>query len=301
MAKLLSGCVLLVLSVSQAADLVTFHKLGENECIEATLDLKDVEQQHARSFVEASLASLEMQEGSCSSSGFTTADGESMPLQVPFMSKPLRLTRMRMSSWTAAKLKAEAFLASFMSSPAFRNSERQVVRAPKPIAVTQNKNLADQLKETFGSTTVHKVAKNVCSEMLVQVHEKNAAMNCGYTDGACEVEDYTAPLVVAETQSPFFSDPIKISMYTKSITGRRLDAGDAAVSAKIDKLASEVKGLIDKKVDDTAGAALAGSSGGAPGAAAASGGGDGVDGLVKDLKDQAAKLTEEIKAECTKR
>jgi hypothetical protein len=198
-----------------------------------------------------------------------------------------------MSSWTAAKLKAEAFLASFMSSPAFRNSERQVVRAPKPIAATQNKNLADQLKETFGSTTVHKVAKNVCSEMLVQAHEKNAAMDCGYTDGACEVEDYTAPLVVAETQSPFFSDPIKISMYTKSITGRRLDAG---VEAKISKIADEAQDLISKKVDDAAGAAPAGSAGVA---AAASGGGD-IDDLVKDLKDQAAKLTEEIKAECKK-
>jgi len=282
MAKLFSGCVLLVLSVSQAADVVTFRKLDGHECIEATLDFTDEEQKHARSFLEASLASEQMQPGSCSSSGFTTTDGESMHLQVPFLSKPLRLTRMRMSSWTAAKLKAEAFLASFVvpftSSPALRNSQRQVVRAPKPLAA-----LGSDL-----DAKIDKLANEAKGLIDKKVDDTAGAAPAGSGDGAAPSAGVDELIKDLNDKAAKLTEEIKAECKQ---TGRRLDS---SLDAKIDKLANEAKGLIDKKVDDTAGAAPAGSGDGAAPSA-------GVEELVKDLSDQAAKLTEEIKAECKKR
>jgi len=123
MVRLLSGCLLLALSASGNAELVTLYSLDDNECIEVTIDEKSVD--YAKSFDASGLT-----RGTCSDSGFSVeAIGEELSLHIPFVNDKLTFRRMRRSPWDLAKVKAEAFLAAplsfFRGTDAFMESRKR--------------------------------------------------------------------------------------------------------------------------------------------------------------------------------
>jgi len=102
MVSSLQGLLFLALSASVDADAVTMYMLDGDDCFETSIDLATVEYARVKG----------LSEGTCFDRGFTTTvSGEDIALRIPFVSKQLTLTRMRMSTWDAFKLKAEAFLA----------------------------------------------------------------------------------------------------------------------------------------------------------------------------------------------
>jgi hypothetical protein len=132
------------LLATACADLLAFHKLDGNECLQLILEQK--EEEYARSFAEAKL-----HEGTCSSSGFTQeVPGGSKDLLLPFVDKPLSFTRMRMSTWDVVKLKAEVFLSApliFLGAAKPQNHLRISKVAPTKFKVTGRPEFAETSEE----------------------------------------------------------------------------------------------------------------------------------------------------------
>jgi len=134
MVKLLSACLLVVLSASAIADLVrtiadsvTLHKIDDSDCFEVPVSLE-----HKEHIID--IAALGLSVGTCSSNGFSTeVPGGSVALQVPFLKEPLTLTRMTRSSWELAKIKAQAYFAPVVNLMLPRPAMQKPQQLPRPV------------------------------------------------------------------------------------------------------------------------------------------------------------------------
>jgi hypothetical protein len=172
MAKYFRCGILLALSAPAVADL-TLHKFDGNDCLEVTINQKDKE------YVKSAEAG--MQVGFCADIGFTEeVQGESVALRIPFVSKPLTFTRMRMSMWNAAKLKAQNFFSAGATQfLKHRNAAPQPVALPamsaKPIASDETSHILGGYIAPIESVTLDEICVAVPADVKFEDYTMAAA------------------------------------------------------------------------------------------------------------------------------
>jgi len=164
--------VLLALSAPVVADL-TLHKFDGNDCLEVTINQKDTE------YVKSAEGGL--QAGFCADFGFTEeVQGESVALRIPFVSKQLTFTRMRMSMWNAAKLKAQNFLSAGATQfLGHRNAAPQPVALPaisaKPIASDERLDIIGGIIAPIEGVTLDEICVAMPADVTFEDYTMAAA------------------------------------------------------------------------------------------------------------------------------
>jgi len=120
---------------------VFVHKFDGADCLEATLEYEHAE--YAKNFEGiALLGAAGLHEGSCSNQGFSVeVPGADSAMVVPFTSIPLTFTRMKKSTWDAAKLKAQSFIAApFLGT---KKSEKFLTATPAVVTDAEEDGKVD--------------------------------------------------------------------------------------------------------------------------------------------------------------